>query len=84
MNRKMTDSHRFQPGFSKDAMRGRHFFTLRPDLNEAFLVECATERRDPTDLIRIILEDRYSKVETNYPKTVEVREDAKPTKRNVA
>lgn len=51
---------KFKREFTKDQLRGKHHVTLTPQLNEAFLHECDEQRRGPSDMIRIILEDRYS------------------------
>lgn len=74
---------KFKREFSKEQLRGKHHITLiPPELNEAFLQECAAERRVPADMLRIILEDRYSKVETHYPKTVEYSDHVKSQRKN--
>lgn len=52
---------KFRREFTKDQLKGRHHLTLTPpELNEVFLRECDRERRGPSDMLRIILEDRYA------------------------
>lgn len=83
---------KFRRDYTKDQLRGRHHLTLTPaSLNEAFLAECDRQRRVPSDMIRIILEDRYIKevsvdVDVHYPKSVDVnpRSTTKSRKQEVA
>jgi len=49
----------FKREFTKDQLAGKHHAKLTPELNKAFLLECDRERRAPSDMLRIILEDRY-------------------------
>lgn len=77
---------KFRREYTKDQLKGRHHLTLTPpELNETFLKECDRERRVPSDMIRIILEDRYAS-EVQYPKSVEVKPHGvvQPRKREVA
>lgn len=45
--------------FSKTELSGRHFLTLKEDLNKRFLRDCCEQRRTTQDMLRIIIEDRY-------------------------
>ena len=77
---------KFKREFTKDQLRGKHHATLPLDLNVAFLAECDAQRRGPSDMIRIILEDRYAS-EIHYPNSVEAKPhggEARPGKRDVA
>jgi hypothetical protein len=71
MKKAAIEQSRFQQKFAKDALRGRHFFSLSEELNKELLRECHSKRRDPADLIRIILEDRYLAVKTSDSVEVE-------------
>jgi hypothetical protein len=76
----------FRREFTKMQLRGKHHINIiPPELNKAFLEECEKQRRVPADLIRIILEDRYS-AEVHYPKSVDVHPHGfeRPGKREVA
>jgi hypothetical protein len=77
---------KFRREYTKDQLKGRHHLTLTPpELNETFLKECDRERRGPSDMIRIILEDRYAS-EVHYPKSVDAKPHGgeRPSKREVA
>lgn len=64
---------KYRRQYTKDQLKGRHHLTLQPsDLNEAFLEECTLKDRNPSDLLRVILKERYSS-EVHYPKSVEVK-----------
>lgn len=73
MDLEKNNQGKFRRGFSKEQLRGKHHITLTPELNEAFLRECDAERRIPADLIRIILEDRYSRNKVRSPYSVDVQ-----------
>jgi hypothetical protein len=77
---------RFARAYTKDQLKGRHHLTLTPpELNKAFLAECTKRDRVPSDLLRIILKERYS-AEVHYPESVEVspRGGERTGKREVA
>jgi len=59
--------------FTKDQLAGKHHAKLYPELNKMFLDECGKLRRGPSDLFRIILEDRYYGTEVHYPASVEAK-----------
>ncbi len=81
------ETPKFRREFTKLQLRGKHHLTLTPpELNAAFLRECEEKRRVPADLMRIILEDRYTSV-VHYPKKVDVKPqgtsiDTKPNVRH--
>ncbi len=58
--------------FSKQQFQGRHFTTLPKELNEMFLKECAVERRDCADMLRIITEERYEAKKVEAKKLREI------------
>jgi predicted anti-sigma-YlaC factor YlaD len=71
---------KFRREFTKDQLAGKHHAKLTEELNKAFLQECDAQRRGPSDMIRVILEDRYA-AEIHYPKSVEVEVDMTPPQR---
>lgn len=81
-----TNDGAFRREFTKDQLAGKHHAKLTPDLNKAFLEECDKERRGPSDMLRIILEDRYSATEVHYPNSVSAKPHVaeRPHKREIA
>lgn len=67
----------FRREFTKDQRAGKHHATLTTELNKYFLAECDKQRRGPSDLIRLILEDRYAS-EVHYPKSIAKLTEGEP------
>lgn len=48
--------------FSVLQRQGRHFTTLSEESNMLFLKHCIRDRRDPADLLRIVVDEYYEKL----------------------